>query len=250
VTKPPKRPRDPAQLAKLIVDIATGEFEDREPTPEERGKDPAQHPLGKREGLRGPQNYGMKRSKTNMTTETVNEKLIHETVNEKLIHIEWEGPYSLKAVKSLTGDSDFGLYQVYVCHPVYGPGVLAYIGLACDQTFSARIGQHDWGSGSENDPNKVEVYVGRLKGDNTPSRQQWNDDIKLAEKLLIHSHGPAYNSTHIMDCEADPKVRNIRVLNWGAVRSLHREVSGLVWTSASGRLFGHYRPYRVAPGIP
>jgi hypothetical protein len=30
-----KRPRDPAQLAKLIVDIATGEVEDREPAPEE-----------------------------------------------------------------------------------------------------------------------------------------------------------------------------------------------------------------------
>lgn len=28
--KRPKRPRDPAQLAKLIVDIATGEVEDRE----------------------------------------------------------------------------------------------------------------------------------------------------------------------------------------------------------------------------
>jgi hypothetical protein len=34
----PKRPRDPAKLAKLIVDIATGEFEDRPPTPEEQGK--------------------------------------------------------------------------------------------------------------------------------------------------------------------------------------------------------------------
>jgi hypothetical protein len=28
-----KRPRDPAQLAKLIVDIATGEVEDRDPKP-------------------------------------------------------------------------------------------------------------------------------------------------------------------------------------------------------------------------
>src|SRR5258708_3685352 len=28
----PKRPRDPAQLAKLIVDIATGQVEDRDPT--------------------------------------------------------------------------------------------------------------------------------------------------------------------------------------------------------------------------
>ncbi len=36
-----KRPRDPAQLAKLMIDIASGEVEDREPTPEEQGKDPA-----------------------------------------------------------------------------------------------------------------------------------------------------------------------------------------------------------------
>jgi hypothetical protein len=36
--KAPKRPRDPAQLAKLIVDIATGEVEDREPTPTQAAK--------------------------------------------------------------------------------------------------------------------------------------------------------------------------------------------------------------------
>jgi hypothetical protein len=36
-----KRPRDPAQLAKLMIDIAAGDVEDRAPTPEEQGKDPA-----------------------------------------------------------------------------------------------------------------------------------------------------------------------------------------------------------------
>ena len=45
-----KRPRDPSQLAKLIVDIATGEVEDRPPTPEEQGKDPAAVALGKKGG--------------------------------------------------------------------------------------------------------------------------------------------------------------------------------------------------------
>jgi hypothetical protein len=50
MTSRPKRPRDPAQLAKLIVDIATGEIEDREPTPEERGKDPAASALGRKGG--------------------------------------------------------------------------------------------------------------------------------------------------------------------------------------------------------
>ncbi len=51
--KYPKRPRDPNQLAKLVVDIATGEVDDRELTPEEQGKDAAAVALGRRGGLRG-----------------------------------------------------------------------------------------------------------------------------------------------------------------------------------------------------
>jgi hypothetical protein len=48
--KHPKRPRDPAQLAKLMIDIASGDVEDREQTPEERGKDPAAAALGRKGG--------------------------------------------------------------------------------------------------------------------------------------------------------------------------------------------------------
>ena len=46
----PKRPRDPNQIAKSIIDIATGQKPDRDPTPEEQGKDPAAVALGKRGG--------------------------------------------------------------------------------------------------------------------------------------------------------------------------------------------------------
>ena len=46
----PKRPRDPNQLAKRIIDIATGETPDRDPTPEEEGKDPAAVELGRKGG--------------------------------------------------------------------------------------------------------------------------------------------------------------------------------------------------------
>jgi hypothetical protein len=46
----PKRPRDPNQRAKLIVDIATGESDEaKAPTP----KDPAAVELGRRSGLKG-----------------------------------------------------------------------------------------------------------------------------------------------------------------------------------------------------
>jgi hypothetical protein len=48
-----KRPRDPLQLAKLIGDIATGQVEDREPTPEEEGKSSAAVELGRRGGIKG-----------------------------------------------------------------------------------------------------------------------------------------------------------------------------------------------------
>ena len=49
MTEHRKRPRDPAQLAKLIVDIATGEVEDRV----DDGKSPAATARGRRGGLKG-----------------------------------------------------------------------------------------------------------------------------------------------------------------------------------------------------
>lgn len=48
------RPRDPNQLAKLIVDIATGQVEDKpEPRADDPAKDPAAVSLGRRGGLKG-----------------------------------------------------------------------------------------------------------------------------------------------------------------------------------------------------
>lgn len=47
---PRKRPRDFSQAAKLVVDIASGQVEDRPPTPEEQGKDPAAAALGRKGG--------------------------------------------------------------------------------------------------------------------------------------------------------------------------------------------------------
>ena len=57
-----KRPRDPAQLAKLVVDIATGQVEDREPTPEEQGKSATAVARGKAGGLKGGKARSMKLS--------------------------------------------------------------------------------------------------------------------------------------------------------------------------------------------
>ena len=46
----PKRPRDPNQLGKLIVDISVGEADDSKNMPDESGKDPAAVALGKKGG--------------------------------------------------------------------------------------------------------------------------------------------------------------------------------------------------------
>jgi hypothetical protein len=50
MTGRPKRPRDFSQAAKLVVEIATGQVEDRKPTPEDQGKDPAAVALGRKGG--------------------------------------------------------------------------------------------------------------------------------------------------------------------------------------------------------
>lgn len=47
----PKRPRDTNQLAKFIVDLATGEAQDTPPPAD--GKDPAAVALGRKGGLKG-----------------------------------------------------------------------------------------------------------------------------------------------------------------------------------------------------
>ena len=46
-TRRPKRPRDPAQLAKLMIDIATGEIADGAP---DDGKDKAAQAMGRKGG--------------------------------------------------------------------------------------------------------------------------------------------------------------------------------------------------------
>jgi hypothetical protein len=48
-----KRPRDPAQLAKLMIDIASGEVIDQKPARDDTGKNPAAVALGKLGGEKG-----------------------------------------------------------------------------------------------------------------------------------------------------------------------------------------------------
>ena len=53
MSKALERPRDPAQLAKLMIDIASGEIEDRAPAPDDTGKNAAAVALGRLGGKKG-----------------------------------------------------------------------------------------------------------------------------------------------------------------------------------------------------
>ena len=51
--RPKKRPRDPNQLAKFVVDVATSGREDATDTPDRQGKNAAAVELGRLGGLKG-----------------------------------------------------------------------------------------------------------------------------------------------------------------------------------------------------
>ena len=63
----PKRPRDPNQLGKLIVDLSVGEADDSKNMPDDSGKDPAAVALGKKGGAARAASLSKKR-KTEIAT--------------------------------------------------------------------------------------------------------------------------------------------------------------------------------------
>jgi len=147
----------------------------------------------------------------------------------KIIHLYWEGPYKLEELTQLKDDiHDYGIYQIYGCHPVYGSDVLMYIGKADKQTFGVRIGQENWSW--NRDSGKIQIYVGRLMDKRKPTNEEWSKEIGLAEKLLIYSHTPASN-TQNLNSIPETDIEDVHVLNWGQHRDLMAEVSGVRWTS-------------------
>ena len=152
-----------------------------------------------------------------------------ETESIRPIHVQWDGPFTLEEISKLNDDHDYGIYQVYGSHPVYGSDVLLYVGKASAQTFSVRLNQEEWHYNKDAD--NIRYYVGRLAGGKTPENSKWKREIDLVEKLLIYSHGPASNSRNISSLGKDSKdLKDILVLNWGKHRDLLSEVSGLMLT--------------------
>src|SRR5699024_6467310 len=88
-----------------------------------------------------------------------------------IIAIMWAGPYKMGEISSGFKDSsDYGIYQIYATHNVYGPDALLYIGKAQDNSFGERIPAHKW---TEWEASDVEVYLGRIAGFDEMTRDRW-----------------------------------------------------------------------------
>jgi hypothetical protein len=151
-----------------------------------------------------------------------------------IIHIEWEGPIALKDIGTYTSEEDYGVYQIYGGHPVYGSDVLLYIGRAVRQHFGVRIAQERHWSDNR-DADRLAIYLGKFAAEQTPSDDVWGKQIDLAERLLIFAHSPAYNAQKSIR-RIDTDLQPVHVFNWGYHRDLLPEVSGARWTSKFGEM--------------
>ncbi len=144
------------------------------------------------------------------------------------IHINWYGPYSLLEVYELENtQTDFGIYQIYGSHTIYGSNVLLYVGKAVLQTFGVRIRQESW-EGNK-DSGNIEVYVGRLGKSSQCSIEEWQSQITKAENLILYACAPARNSSNIVSLRQGHE--HIHIFNWGQYRDLLPEISGKRYSS-------------------
>ena len=116
------------------------------------------------------------------------------------VRVEWEGPFSIEEVLKLNDQNDdYGLYQIYGRHIIFGANSLLYIGKAEGLTFSQRFNQHylEWLLEEEG----VSIRVGRIASEDyaydPPDWSDWQKVLRDAEALTIYWHSPPYNSMNI-----------------------------------------------------
>ena len=133
------------------------------------------------------------------------------------IRLEWEGPLSVDDVINNIGE-DYGLYQIYGKHIIFGEDSPLYIGKT-DTSFSKRIKaeRDDWIWYDEKE-GAVYIYVAR----DVP-----RSVLADAEALLIYWHSPPYNSANIYDYTRAP----LQIENDGEHHSLvkHLSTKNLPW---------------------
>ena len=128
------------------------------------------------------------------------------------VRVEWEGPFSIEEVLKLNDQNDdYGLYQIYGRHIIFGANSLLYIGKAEGLTFSQRFNQHclEWLLEEEG----VSIRVGRIASEDyaydPPDWSDWRKVLRDAEALTIYWHSPPYNSMNI----SEYKGQRLKVVN-------------------------------------
>lgn len=148
------------------------------------------------------------------------------------INVTWKGPFTVDTVIQKNKDAgsapdydgeDYGLYQIYGWHILGGNVTLLYIGQAVRQTFSRRVKQHQkWWLGDEKN---VKIYLGRVFHPKRHSKKdnwrRWEEDVDIAEKILIYKYSPNYNSGRV--AEKPLLKKNYRLRHSGQRRKLKAE---------------------------
>lgn len=122
------------------------------------------------------------------------------------IAIDWDGPHTIEYVieeKNDAGESpkfwgnDYGLYQIYGRHILYGKDTLLYIGKVTEETFSQRFTSHQqW----LKDEEEISIYLGRINSPTEYSENnenEWKRAVNLTESILIYKYSPCYNAKSI-----------------------------------------------------
>lgn len=141
----------------------------------------------------------------------------------RLARLDWVGPYSLKQVRQMTGEDDYGVYQVSGAHVVFGRSSLLYIGRAVAVTVGARFRQDTSWLAEESG---VEIRLAQLREGDFKEGENWKDWDQLAkdcEALCIYWHSPPYNS-HGLNAYTGQE-QQLRVHNCGERGSLLPELS-------------------------
>lgn len=148
-----------------------------------------------------------------------------------IVNIVWEKcDYSETEIQKLSTQFDYGLYQIYGRHSAYGKDALLYIGQANAQSFAKRLAKRSEFIESCAFPHTLRV--GRIVKSNKPEeslewdKSRWNEMITLSERLLLHTHAPAFNkqsNSGLFDVKEGEE--NFLIYNWGDFGDLLPEVS-------------------------
>jgi hypothetical protein len=145
----------------------------------------------------------------------------------EVIEILWEGPYKFKKVKQFDDrQKDFGLYQIYGVHEIYGPCSLLYIGKTSRQTFKKRIAEQKQWLKEDQEYGELQAFLGRLGGVGQITSDELDRLIDVAERLLIYWACPIYNEKGCEDAYVEGISGKV-VINLGRKMKLPAEVSSL-----------------------